>query len=329
MSGPTGGPKGPPSGPAVGPRYHRLRIRVPQQLDESAEIVAAWAWDRGTAGIEFQTGPSGESILVATFEAEKLPVKGDLRDLSALVPGVEVVDSGPVEEKDWLAAWREQAEPIELGSRLVVDPREWDLAVPALQGTSRGGFGAEGASGGLFVLAIPARTAFGVGSHESTRLAYDLLEATPLAGKRVLDVGCGSGILAMAALLLGARAAVGFDFDPAAGLLAGQYARHNRLAPMFYTGTVAALATPATDAARFEVVVLNVLPHEIADELGEVIAQLAPGGDLLVSGVLATEGEAVRSAIERWGCDFAGLIVAGEWIGLRFSRRPALAAAAE
>lgn len=332
MTGPTGGLQGSPMGPTAGPRYHRLRLRVPQHLEESAEIVAAWAWERGTAGIEFQTGPGGESILVATFEAEKLPVKGDLRDLSALVPGVEVVDSGPVEEKDWLAAWREQAEPIELGSRLVVDPREWDLAVPALAGTARGGGGAAGAPGAdgeRFVLAIPARTAFGVGSHESTRLAYELLEATPLAGKRVLDVGCGSGILAMAALLLGARAAVGFDFDPAAGLLAGQYARHNQLAPAFYTGTVAALGTPATDQERFEVVVLNVLPHEIADELGEVIAQLAPGGDLLVSGVLATEGQAVRAAIERWGCDLAGQIVAGEWTGLRFTKRRALATAAE
>ncbi len=123
---------------------------------------------------------------------------------------------------------------------------------------------AEGASGERFVLAIPARTAFGVGSHESTRLAYELLESTPLAGKRVLDVGCGSGILAMAALLLGARAAVGFDFDPAAGLLAGQYARHNGLAPAIFTGTVAALAAPASADSAFEVVVLNVLPHEIA-----------------------------------------------------------------
>ncbi len=313
-------------------RYHRLRIRVPaapEAATDLEDLVAAWLWERGTAGIEFQSEARGVSVIVATFEAEKLPVKGELRDLAALVPGIEVVDSGPVEDKDWLAAWREAAEPIPLGERLLVDPREWDPDSAKSAGTPRGGSGADGASGGRFVLAIPARTAFGVGSHESTRLAYELLEATPLAGKRVLDVGCGSGILAMAALLLGARAAVGFDFDPAAGLLAGQYARHNRLAPMFYTGTVAALATPATDAARFEVVVLNVLPHEIADELGEVIAQLAPGGDLLVSGVLATEGEAVRSAIERWGCDFAGLIVAGEWIGLRFSRRPALAAAAE
>lgn len=310
-------------------RYHRLRIRVPGAPEELEEMVAAWLWERGTAGIEIQSSAAGESMLIATFEAEKLPVKGDLRDLTALVPGCEVVDFGPVEEKDWLAAWRDAAEPIPLGARMVIDPREWDLAVPALLPAPRGGSGAAGASGERFVLAIPARTAFGVGSHESTRLAYELLEATPLAGKRVLDVGCGSGILAMAALLLGARAAVGFDFDPAAGLLAGQYARHNRLAPALYTGTVAALASPAADSERFEVVVLNVLPHEIADELGQVIDQLATGGDLLVSGVLLTEAAAVTRAIERLGCAAAGEIQAGEWTGLRFTKRRELATAAE
>lgn len=310
-------------------RYHRLRIRIPSEPPDLEEIVSAWLWERGTAGIEFQAGEAGESVLVATFEAEKLPVKGELEDLAALVPGCDVGDFGPVEDRDWLAAWREAAEPIPLGARLVVDPREWDSSVVDLPPTLCGGSGAEGASAERFVLAIPARTAFGVGSHESTRLAYELLEATPLAGKRVLDVGCGSGILAMAALLLGARAAVGFDFDPAAGLLAGQYARHNRLAPAFYTGTVAALAPPATDEQRFEVVVLNVLPHEIAAELGQVIDQLAPGGDLLVSGVLQTEAAAVTRAIESLGCEAAGEIRAGEWVGLRFTKRPELATEAE
>ena len=129
----------------------------------------------------------------------------------------------------------------------------------------------------------------------------------------------------MAALLLGARAAVAFDLDPAAGLLAGQYARHNGLAPAIFTGTVAALAAPASAAPAFEVVVLNVLPHEIADELGQVIGQLAPGGDLLVSGVLATEAAAVTEAIARFSCDATGQIQAGEWVGLRFNRRQELA----
>jgi hypothetical protein len=69
-------------------RYHRLRIRVPGEPEDLEEIVAAWAWERGTLGIEFQAGGAGESILVATFEAERLPVKGDLRDLAALAPPV-------------------------------------------------------------------------------------------------------------------------------------------------------------------------------------------------------------------------------------------------
>jgi len=277
----------------------------------------------GVEGTSSDVAGDGFVLVDATFEKEKLPVKGGLEDLVALVPGLELVDSSPVEETDWLAAWRAAAEPIRLGDRLLVDPREWETgASESSPDVSGAGARAEGATGGRFVLRIPARTAFGVGSHESTRLAYELLEQTELGGKRVLDVGCGSGILAMAALQLGARSAVGFDFDPAAALLAGQYARHNGVAPGIYPGTIAALGAPATP---FDVVVLNVLPHEIADELGEVVAQLAPDGELLVSGVLAVEAANVVAALANLGCLPAGDLTAGEWIGLRFRGRSALA----
>lgn len=295
-------------------RFHRLRFRVPSQAEE---LLSAWLWARGTAGIEQQDMAPGESIWIASFAREKPLVKEDLADLEALMPGVEFLDSGLVEETDWLEAWRAAAAPIFLGERLFVDPREWELAPQAPSSTRTGGADAFGASAGRFVLQIPARTAFGVGSHESTRLAYELLEATELSDRRVLDVGCGSGILAMAALLLGARDAVGFDFDPAAALLAGQYARHNRVRPKLYTGTIAALARHG----GFEVVVLNVLPHEIAGELGQVIEKLAPGGELLVSGVLADESRAVEQSIARFGCDKVVEIRAGEWLGLRFRKR--------
>jgi ribosomal protein L11 methyltransferase len=309
-------------------RFHRLLLQV---LEENEDRLAAWLWSHGTAGIEFRPGPPGSSVLVASFEEEKLPAKGDLGDLAAFLPGVELLDSGAIADTDWLAAWRTAAQPIPLGDRLVVDPREWDAESspgPGVAPSSRTHVpGAAGAQPERFVLQIPARTAFGVGSHESTRLAYELLEATPLAGKRVLDVGCGSGILSMAALLLGARAAVGFDLDLAAAFLAGQYARQNGLAPAIFTGTVAALAAPAAAKAApaFDVVVLNVLPHEIRDELEQVVAQLADGGDLLVSGVLATEAAAVIQEIERHHCRRTGELHAGEWIGLRFEKRQARA----
>lgn len=295
--------------------YRRLRFRVPA-ADE--ELLSAWLWNLGTEGIESVPSAAGETLLVATFCEEKLPVKEELADLAQRVPGIELVDSGAVEDRDWLAVWREAATPIPLGEKLLVDPREWEPASELPPLSSAAASRAEGATGGRFVLRIPARTAFGVGSHESTRLAYELLETTAVAGKRVLDVGCGSGILAMAALLLGAERAVGFDLDPAAALLAGQYARHNGVLPSFYAGTISALDRNARD---FDVVVLNVLPHEIAAELETVIGQLAPDGELLVSGTLSVEVDAVTRALEPLGCERVDAIETGEWTGLRFRKR--------
>jgi ribosomal protein L11 methyltransferase len=298
--------------------YRRLRFRVSAAEEE---LLTAWLWTEGVEGVSSDPDGTSSSIVSATFNAEKkLPVK---EDWPAWLPPVEIVDSSVVEEHDWLADWRANAEPIALGAKLLVDPREWDEGPRG----SSGGTRAASAIDDRFVLEIPARTAFGVGSHESTRLAYELLEATELAGKRVLDVGCGSGILAMAALRLGARAAVGFDVDPAAALLAGQYARRNGVAPAIFTGTIAALARPRAGSAAFDVVVLNVLPHEIAEELEAVVAQLTPGGELLVSGVLASEEGAVRGAIERFGCSHAATITAGEWVGIRFREPDELAMA--
>ncbi|MFN7943570.1 MAG: 50S ribosomal protein L11 methyltransferase [Thermoanaerobaculia bacterium] len=322
------------------PRRHRLRLRAPR---EAEDLLAGWLWARGTEGLTLEIEPATESaiaevdangpgatasagwILVeATFQEEKLLVKEEMADLEAWIPGVTLVDSGLVEDRDWLAVWRASAQVFPLGEKLAVDPREWSEAAqppsetPAESSIAEGG--TEVAGGQVRrVLQIPARTAFGVGSHESTRLAYELLEATDLAGRRVLDVGCGSGILAMAALALGALSAVGFDLDLGAALLAGQYARHNRLAPRLFAGTVAALAPPPAARGAFDVVVLNVLPHEIAGELDRVVAQLAPGGDLLVSGVLASEADRVRRAVGDLGCDERRRVTAGEWIGLGFA----------
>ena len=306
-------------------RFSRLVFRASPDDEEN---LSAWLWSCGTLGVELQDLPSGELLVIASFETEKALGKEELGDLAALLPGVELVDSSEIEDCDWLKVWREAAEPIPLGKRLLVDPREWETSAAGNQRTERRTDG-----DGRFVLQIPARTAFGVGSHESTRLAYELLEATDLAGKRVLDVGCGTGILAMAALLLGAREAVAFDFDPAAALLAGQYGRHNGVEPGTFTGTIAALKPPDKGSARFDIVVLNVLPHEIAEELDQVVAQLAHGGELLVSGVLDVESTRVRESIVSQGCESAGEIAAGEWRGLRFRRiadrqRPGIATTA-
>lgn len=287
------------------PRHHRVRIHVPEAQEE---LLAAWLWAAGCEGFVAAPGAPGELLVDATFRAAQLPSAEDSAALAAWAPGARVVDAGPVEERDWLAAWREAAQPIPLGERLLIDPREWDeSSATALAG---------GLSDGRAVLRIPARTAFGVGSHESTRLAYELLERAELAGRRVLDVGCGSGILAMAALLLGARTAIGFDLDPGAAFLAAQYARANRSAAIFFAGRVAALAA----RGAFDVVVANALPHELADEMAEIAAALRPGGTLILSGILLGEAREVRASVFRLGVEETGDAVAGDWIALGFTK---------
>lgn len=286
------------------PRHHSVRIRVPEAQEE---LLAAWLWAVGCEGFVSEPAAEGELLVEATFSAANRPARGELASLVAWVPGAGVVDSGAVEERDWLETWRRSAVPIPLGERLLVDPREWDEVAeapdPALIGDR-------------LVLRIPARTAFGTGSHESTRLAYELLERTALGARRVLDVGCGSGILAMAALLLGARAAIGFDLDPGAAFLASQYARANRNAAVFFAGRVAALAA---DTA-FDVVIANALPHELADEMAAIVGAVRPGGTLILSGILLGQANEVREGVFRLGVEEFGDAVAGDWTALGFTK---------
>jgi ribosomal protein L11 methyltransferase len=187
--------------------------------------------------------------------------------------------------------------PLAVGERLWIDPREPDaepVPIPA----------------GRLMLHVPARTAFGTGSHASTRLALRLLERQPLAGATVLDVGTGSGVLSLAAVALGARLAIGFDLDLAASLLAGQHARMNRLSASFWAGTLSALAA----GERFDLVLANALPHELAPVLGRLAATLAPHGRLIVSGVPALEAETVLASWRAVGVDAADELEEEEWV---------------
>jgi ribosomal protein L11 methyltransferase len=254
----------------------------------SRELLAAALWAAGTLGIE--EGAELVAWFAAVPPAIVLPAGAALR-------GEEWVAG-----EDWLAGYRAVAQPLAIGRRLWVDPREPEGASSA-------------AAEGRIALRIPARTAFGTGSHASTRLALRLLEELPLAGARVLDVGTGSGILSLAAVALGARLAVGCDVDPAASLLAGQHARLNATAAdprasAFWAGSLAALAA----AARFEVVLANALPHELRDDAAGIVAALAPGGRLVVSGVPVGESHAVLAAWAELGLRPLVELVEEEWV---------------
>jgi ribosomal protein L11 methyltransferase len=287
-------PDGARSAPYVATSYLRRVFEVPAA---SAELLIAALAEAGTLGLEELVPDADVQRLVAYFADEA-------SEPTSLPAGTRLLEESRLAAGDWLAGYRAAARPLLIGEHFVLDPREPDQPPP------------EG-SPGRILLRIPARSAFGTGSHASTRLALRLLERLPLAGAAVLDVGTGSGVLALAALALGAARAVGLDVDLAAALLAGQHARLNHLlAARFWAGALDALSP----AARFGAVLVNALPHEVLPEAPRLAAAAAPGGRLLVSGVLASEAEVSLAAWARQGFSPVDALAEEEWVAWTLAR---------
>lgn len=293
------------------PAYLQRLYDLPASLEDD---FSAALWLAGTLGVH-SVETAGRVRLEAWFEPGAEEVEGGERWQER---GVGFLGEETAPSMDWLAAFRASASPFPVGDRFFVDPREPD-----------GEMGE--APAGRVLLRLPARTAFGTGSHESTALALELVEEIapfprPLA---VLDVGTGTGILTFAAHLLADPSrpcsTVAFDLDPAAVFAAHDNARLNSVIlggarPRLFAGTVEALDRKA----RFDLVVINVIPEEIAAVLPRVVSHLAPGGDLIFSGILAARGSKIVSELARLGCSVAVERRAGEWVGYRFRLAPSL-----
>jgi ribosomal protein L11 methyltransferase len=222
--------------------------------------------------------------------------------------GIERLAVELVPERDWLEPYRAASQPFALGRRFLVDPGDPRDDLPP-------------APGGRRLLRLPAGRAFGTGSHESTRLAALLLEASEVAGRRVLDVGTGTGILAFAALALGAREVVALDVDPLAAFTARGNVRLNRGQLgrgrlYLFAGAPAALLAPG----RFDLALANVVPSEIRGSLSLLAACLASAGELILSGLLAEQEGEVLSELGGLGLGPRETRRDGEWLALRLRR---------
>ena len=206
-----------------------------------------------------------------------------------------------IAEGDPLEAYRAASQPFAVGRRLWMEPGESPRAV---------------APEGRIALRVPASRAFGTGSHASTRLALLALEDEPLEGRTVLDVGTGSGILALAAAALGARLAVGLDTDAEAVFVArenvAQHAFGNRV--RLYAGPLSACA------GKFDLVVANMLAAEILPEARRLLGGAARRGRVLLSGVTRDLEPSVLAKMRkgRWKLDARR--TEGEWISLCLAR---------
>ena len=171
-----------------------------------------------------------------------------------------------IAEEDPLEAFRLASRPFSVGRRFWVDPGDPSDSEPPK---------------GRTVLRVPAARAFGTGEHASTRLVLIALQEETVEGLSVLDVGTGSGILALAAASLGARQVVACDVDADALFIARENLRLHSF------GSFVRLVASSTDAlvGDFDLVLANLLPQEFLPARRSILARVAPGGRLLLSGI--------------------------------------------
>ena len=205
-----------------------------------------------------------------------------------------------VDEADWADAWKRHFPVTRIGRRIVIRP-SWRRHRP---------------SPGDVVVVLDPGMAFGTGLHPTTRLCLEALEGLAdegrLAGARVLDVGCGSGILSIAAARLGASRVVGLDVDPIAIEATAANAARNRLGRAI-DGRLGSLPS---GERPFGVVLANLIASLLVRLAADLARELAPDGRLVASGIFRDREADVRQAFEAAGLEIAGRHAGEDWVAL-------------
>jgi len=213
--------------------------------------------------------------LLALFDAEQ-QTDALIDALRQLIKPLPAWRAEQLEDQAWERAWMADFQPMRFGERLWICP-SW----------------AEPPDPSGIILALDPGLAFGTGTHPTTALCLEWLDSQPLENCTVIDYGCGSGILGIAALLLGARQVIAVDNDPQALLATRDNAERNRIAPEKLT-TYLPEQVPADCHA--DVVVANILAGPL-QSLAPLLTRLTqPGGRLALSGILAEQAETVAAA---------------------------------
>lgn len=245
---------------------HILTIDCPQQRKD--ELIAE-LWDRGTQGIVEEDQPGGGCRLKAFFDE--------------VVPGLVEEYGGEwssAEDKDWVTVSRAGWEPLAVGRRFYLVPSWRDDPAPE----------------GRFRIEVEPGQAFGTGLHATTRLALEALEQHVVPGATVLDVGTGTGILAIAAALLGAGRVLACDVDATAAHVAKERAGLAGLDPALFVGSLRSVRSRTLD-----LLVANINAETIINLAPEIARVLKPGAAAILTGFDADGRDRARASLEPVG----------------------------
>ncbi|HEY3490564.1 MAG TPA: 50S ribosomal protein L11 methyltransferase [Candidatus Deferrimicrobiaceae bacterium] len=219
------------------------------------------------------------------------------KDVARFGGATEITDTG------WAEKWKEHFKPVSVSRRLVIRP-SWEAY--------------EAASGETILIIDPGQ-AFGTGTHETTQMCLQIIDdlySGEVRPRRVLDVGTGTGILGIATAKLGATEVLGLDNDPLAVEVCVENATVNGVQDVFR-----AAATPVQEAeGTFDLVIANIIAEILIDMKQALLARLAPGGRVLLSGILDEKSGMVREEFEAEGAKLVEERRSGQWAALLLSR---------
>ena len=208
-----------------------------------------------------------------------------------------------LDEEDWSEGWKKYFKPIPLG-RLTIVPA-WEDYTEAE---------------GEVVIKIDPGMAFGTGTHETTRLVMRLMQKIVNGGECVLDVGCGSGILSIAAARLGAASCFAYDIDPVAVKVAKENVERDGLSDKIEVGVSDLLSGVKLKKGGYDVCVANIVADIIIRMLPDIGAYLKPGAPIILSGIVAEREGEVKSFAESLGYRIADSAHENDWAALVISK---------
>jgi ribosomal protein L11 methyltransferase len=281
-----------------------IQITVPQQYAETAEAIATMV-SNGGIYIEDYRDLEQQAWEIAHVDLIEQDLLDQPRDIvkvhmylapdenpAEILPlfkerleasGVEYkLETSGIEQEDWQNAWKKYYHAMDIGQRLAIVPG-WET-----YDTDR------------IVITMDPGMAFGTGTHETTSLCLETLDSMVKGGERVLDIGTGSGILAIAALKLGAAEAEGVDIDPMCVRTAGENAKRNGVAEHF-TVLVGDLSDKAS--GKYNIITANIVAAAILSLAPHVPVLMAPGARFIASGIIDTRKDEVLAGLRAAGLE--------------------------
>ena len=282
--------------------YDSMQIDDPADVQDILDHKELYKYDYINEELSADLTRKPTITLYFTDDEEGRRQMTDAKTILASMTGIDCDASLTGDDSEWLYKWQEHFKPAKVGRYIVVKPG-WEDYEPAE---------------GEFVIEMDPGMAFGSGLHETTSMCVKALEKYMPEDAAVLDVGTGTGILAMAAVLLGAESALGIDIDEEAVRVAAENIRKNGL-----ESSIAVMKGDLMEGVdyRADVIVANLMADLVMMLSPAAGAQLGPGGIYITSGILDTKEETVKKAIEDSGFDIIEVLADGEWRAIAAVRR--------